>query len=140
MGLVFVPVYATLNLFAYLSQVSIVPGLMELRKTPEFTAAADLLLRQLIQQLPGSGVAIFNNVAYAILGIPSILFGWLLYQQHHRLRLAGSLLALNGVACLLGIAGILAGNELLKNGSVLGGILFLFATLSLSRGLLTKVL
>jgi hypothetical protein len=138
MGLAFVPVYATLNLFVYLSQVSIVPGLIELRQTPELTAAADLLLRQMIQQLPSSGVAFFNNVAYAILGIPSILFGWLLSQQNRRLRLAGTLLALNGFACLLGIVGILVGNDLLRNGSVLGGILFLLALIPLSRGMLTE--
>ena len=51
-GLVFVPVYATLNLFAYLSQITFVPGLIALRQQPEYQAAVDVLLRQMIQRGP----------------------------------------------------------------------------------------
>jgi uncharacterized membrane protein len=72
------------------------------------------------------------------LGIPSIIFGWLLFQHNQRLRLAGLLLMLSGIASILGVFGILAGSELLSNGSVIGGILFLVALIPLSRALLVE--
>lgn len=74
----------------------------------------------------------FNNLAYAILGIPSIIFGVILFKQDSWKRLAGFLMALNGVACIVGIVGIALGNSLLSTGSLVGGILFLFALIALS--------
>ncbi|MBN1919996.1 MAG: hypothetical protein JW892_02025 [Anaerolineae bacterium] len=44
-GLVFTPIYGVLNLVAYLSQVTLVPALVTLRLDPQYTAAADMLLR-----------------------------------------------------------------------------------------------
>jgi hypothetical protein len=126
-GLVFVPVYAALNLFVYLSQVSVVPSLVALRQQPEYHAAADLLLRQMIQQWPESGVAFFNDLAYAVLGIPSIIFGLLMFREKSPLKAAGALRALNGVACILGVVGSLMHSALLSLGTVAGGVLFLLA-------------
>jgi hypothetical protein len=95
-GVIFVPVYCAFNLVAYLSQVTVVPLLVALQHRPEHQAAADVVLRLLIQQWPGSAVGVFNNLAYALLGIPSIIFGILLRKGSMSLRLAGMLLALNG--------------------------------------------
>ena len=74
-GLVFTPVYAVLNLVVYLSQIAVVPALLALRADAAAGAAADMLLRQVLQTWPASGMAFFNGLAYAILAIPSILFG-----------------------------------------------------------------
>jgi len=131
-GLAFIPVYATFNLFAYLSQVSIVPGLIVLRQQPEYKIIADVLLRQMIQQWPESGVAFFNSLAYAILGIPSIIFGVLMVRQTPKLKLAGILLAVNGAACILGVIGLLLHNDLLSMGTLAGGVLFLLALIPMS--------
>jgi hypothetical protein len=131
-GLVFVPVYAAFNLFAYLSQVSIVPRLVALRQQPEYRAAADLLLRQMIQQWPESAVAFFNGLAYASLGIPSIIFGLLMFREKPPLKVAGALLALNGVACILGMVGFLTRSAPLSLGTVAGGVLFLLALAPMS--------
>jgi hypothetical protein len=138
MGMVFVPVYATLNLFVYFSQIAIVPEMILQRQLPELQAITDLLLRQLLQQWPFSGAAFFNNLAYAILGIPSIIFGMVLFKNNPTLKLAGLLLGLNGVACGVGFAGILFKNQLLGNGSSVGGVIFLLALIELSRNLLKK--
>ena len=131
MGLVFVPIYGVLNLFAYVSQLTIVPRLAALQP------ASDLLLAQMVQAWPGSVVNILNNLGYAVLGIPSIVFGWLL-SRRPRLRWAGVLLALNGVACVVGLVGIAAGSELLSLGSIVGGAIFLVALVPLSVGLLRE--
>ncbi len=132
-GLVFVPVYAVLNLFAYLSQITIVPSLIALRQQPEYQAAADVFLRQMIQQWPQSGVAFFNDLAYAVLGIPSIIFGILMFRNTSPLKLAGVLLALNGAAGILGVVGFLTRSNLLNMGTVAGGVLFLLALIPMGR-------
>jgi hypothetical protein len=132
-GLVFVPVYCLLNLFAYFSQITIVPRLLELRLVPEYQGMAEFLLRQLVQSWQESAVSIFNNTAYAILGIPSIIFGGILYRMHRSLRLGGLLLALNGAACILGIMGIVLHTPLLAWGSLVGAVLFLLALFPLTR-------
>jgi len=138
MGLAFVPIYAVLNLVVYLSQLTLVPYLLTLRIDPAQRLVAEVLLEILVQQWPASPMAFFNNLGYAILGIPSVLFGLLLVNRHPRLRVGGILLALNGVACLLGIVGQLAGIGWLRNGSLVGGVLFLAALPFLAFHLLRK--
>jgi hypothetical protein len=73
-----------------------------------------------------------NNLAYAILGIPSIVFGMALSRRGSSTRLPGVLLALNGVACIIGIASVVSGSGLLQQGSIIGGALFLLALIPLS--------
>jgi hypothetical protein len=129
-GVIFVPVYCALNLFAYLSQITIVPRLVA------SGAAATGLLSQMLQQSPGSVVSIVNNLAYAVLGIPSIIFGLILFRRIPSLCLAGALLALSGLASIVGMAGIVLRTTLLENGSLVGGVLFLLALIPLSVRLL----
>ncbi|MGD8518766.1 MAG: hypothetical protein PVG54_17500, partial [Anaerolineae bacterium] len=59
MGLAFVPAYTVLNLFAYLSQITIVPRLVDLQP------GSSLLLAQMVQSWPGSAVNVLNNLGYA---------------------------------------------------------------------------
>jgi hypothetical protein len=132
-GLVFVPVYCLLNLFAYFSQITVVPRLLELRQISQYQPMAEFLLRQLIQSWPASAVSVFNNTAYAVLGIPSIIFGAALYRMHPSLRLGGTLLALNGAACIVGVIGYVLNNALLELGSLVGAVLFLLALVPLTR-------
>ena len=127
-GMVFVPVYCVLNLFAYLSQITVIPLLVRLYQQTDSRAMAEVLLRLTIQQLPGSEVSFFNGLAYALLGIPSIIFGIALLRGDDRLlKTGGVLLALNGVACILGVIGDLSNLTLLRLGGVIGGVLFFFA-------------
>lgn len=131
-GVIFVPVYTIFNLIAYFSQISVVPRLLESMNAPDNRAMAEFLLRQLLQQWPESALSIYNNLAYAILGIPSIIFGALLYQNQPALRAGGVLLALNGVTCMVGIVGIVLGSRLLSWGSMVGAVLFLLALIVFS--------
>ena len=132
MGLAFVPAYTVLNLFAYLSQITIVPRLVDLQ--PE----SSLLLAQLVQSWPGSAVNVLNNLGYAILGIPSLIFGWLLLQRQRAMRLPGGLLALSGAASLVAMVGIILQNAALSLGSIVSGVLFLLALIPLSINLLRQ--
>jgi hypothetical protein len=133
-ALVFVPIYGVFALTAYLSQLTLVPSLLGWMDDPDTAGAARLLLAQAMQNLPGSFINFLNNLAYGLLGIPSIIFGMLLARKGPLLKAAGVLLILNGIACILGVAGILAGSELLSWGSVVGGVFFLLALPPLALG------
>jgi hypothetical protein len=134
-GLVFTPIYGGLNLVAYLSQVTLIPALVTLRLDPQYTATADVLLRLTLHAWPQSAMALFNGLAYAVLGIPSMLYGALLWRLSGALRWGGLLLAFNGAACILGVIGFLTGSALLAQGVMIGGVLFLAAMFPLSWGL-----
>jgi hypothetical protein len=122
-ALVFVPVYCAFNLVVYLLQISAVPALLPRAADP----AVQPLLALLMQNLPGSTAAFFNSLAYALLGIPSIIFGLLMAPESPLLRIAGRLLVLNGLACIAGWVGLLANNPTLAQGSLAGGVIFLGA-------------
>ncbi len=126
-GLIFLPVYCTFNLFVYLSQVAVVPRLAA-RAVDE----ASILL--LIQSDPGSIAGLLNGLAYAVLGIPSIVFGVLLARRQGALRMGGVLLALSGAASIVGMVGSLARVQAIGLGTVAGGALFLLALVALSWG------
>lgn len=134
-GLVFVPAYCAINLFVYLAQVTVVPALLPALQDPAGAPAARLLLEQLIQVWPRSGAAFFNGLAYALLGIPSIIYGLVFATEQGALRAGGVLLALNGAACLVGVAGLLAGVPALALGVAAGGVLFILAMPFLAAGL-----
>jgi hypothetical protein len=133
-ALAFVPIYGVFALTAYLSQLTLVPSLLGGLDDPETAGAARLLLAQTMQNWPGSFVNFLNNLAYGVLGVPSIIFGALLARRGALFKAAGVLLVLNGIACIIGVAGILTGIELLTWGSIIGGVLFLLALPPLALG------
>ncbi|MEW6405120.1 MAG: hypothetical protein AB1649_25270 [Chloroflexota bacterium] len=135
-GAAFVPIYGAMNLVVYLSQITLVPRLLQLQAMPEYQALSQFLLRQAIQQWPDSAVSIVNNLAYAVLGVPSIIFGVLMGKSAPVLRLGGILLALNGLACIGGFIGIAIQSAGLSQGSLIGGMLFLLALVPMSWGFL----
>lgn len=138
-GLIFVPVYCTINLVAYLSQITLVPALVSSIESGTGDPAATLLLAQSIQLWPQSTIGFFNGLAYALLGIPSIIFGLFLTRGNRLIKVAGWLLFLNGAACVLGIIGYLAGSALLGAGILVGGVLYFLALIPLSFAFLRPV-
>ena len=137
-GVIFVPIYGALNLIVYLSQITVVPRLLQLQAEPEYQVLSQFLLRQAIQQWPESAISIVNNLAYAILGVPSIVFGFLMLKSTSALRLGGALLALSGLACVTGFIGITIKNTWIGQGSLIGGVLFLLALVPVSVAFLQK--
>jgi hypothetical protein len=135
-GVLFVPIYGVLNLFSYLSQITVLPRLLDWKKRADDPAAVDLLIGQVMQVWHGSTVAVLNSLAYAILGIPSLIYGVLMLQEPAPMPLAGVLLALNSVACVLGFVGFVLRNEKLSSGVVVGGGLFALALIPLTVALL----
>lgn len=126
LGIVFIPVYTAYALFAYTSQVSIAAQLQSVVEYGKENELIDVLLSQLTQAWNKSAVAFINNYAYAILGIPSVLFGLALLGENKTGKIAGYFSIINGVFCMLGIVGIIMNNKLLSFGSTIGGVAFIF--------------
>jgi hypothetical protein len=132
-GLLFVPVYAAYNMFVYISQVSVVQKIISIYEGKLSEDLLQVLPGQLIQLWEHSTIAFINNYAYAILGIPSVLFGIAIFRMRQRLsRATGLMLILSAFACLLGIIGIITGNQVLAKGSAIGGGLFFLSLIGMS--------
>jgi hypothetical protein len=101
MGMVFVPIYGLGNLVSYLSQVFVVPHLLALYHQPETAAIAQVLLGLTIHNWYGTAIEALNALSYAVLGIPSIIFGVIMFRKAKGLRAGSVLLALSGVLSYL---------------------------------------
>ncbi len=132
--LLLVPVYGALNLFSYSIQIFLVPGLARaaLEQQGDLTHVSSL-----VQANSNSLVGLLNGIAYAVLGIPSIVYGFLLFRSFR--KYSGIFLLLNGLLCLLGLLGYLTDLSLLSMGVMVGGIFFLisllFMTIEFKRNL-----
>jgi len=111
-GAAFVPIYGLANLTVYLSQVFVVPGLLDLYHQPETALLGETLLGLALHDWPGSAAGFVNTLAYAALGAASLITGLLLYHWGGRLRAGGklraggSLMAFSGGLSLAALAGL----------------------------------
>lgn len=137
-GVAFVPIYGAMNLVVYLSQVSVIPRLLQLQAEPQNQTLAEFLLRQALHQWPDSAAFALNNLAYAVLGVPSIVFGVLMLKSTPALGLGGAFLLLSGLASIAGFIGVAMQSAWLSQGSAVGGVLFLLALVSMSRTFLRR--
>lgn len=120
----FIPIYGLANLISYLSQVFILPTLISLFKENETQAVALVLLKLSIHTWPGSAIEALNSLAYAILGIPSIIFSLIFFRSTKILKLGGLLLLPSGVLSILAFVGLITGLVFLTSLSILSGIIF----------------
>ncbi len=130
-GLMMVPLYGMGNLVAYLSQIWIVPQLLTVYHQPDTAATAELLLSLTLQDWPGSAMAALNSLSYALLGIPSVVFGVLLARRKRETRMGGAVLALSGLMSLAAFVGVVLANPTLRALTVVGGLLYLIGVLLL---------
>lgn len=131
-GLVFVPMYALGNLVVYLSQVFVVPGLLALYHEPANAAVAESLLAMTLQEWSGSAAGFVNLLSYALLGIPSIVMGQLMYRKAAGLRAGSLLLAISGVLSILSLVGLGTGSAFLTSMVIVSGLIFLVALILLA--------
>jgi len=134
---VFVPIYGIANLFSYLSQIFLVPELLQLYQSPATQQFARLLLSLTIHTWPGSIVEAINGMAYALLGIPSIILPLIGLRGSRLLAVGGFLLIASGILSIIAFLGILTSIGYLTNLSTVGGAVFLFSLLPISFHFLT---
>lgn len=125
-ALVFVPIYGVLNLVVYSSQAVVLPRLAD--TTVE---GVETLLAYSVQLWPESPVAFANLLAYTILGVPSVIFGRLIFRQPGALRVAGGLLVASGILSLADFFFVTTQVEGFVSLSVISGVLFLLALVAL---------
>jgi len=131
-----IPIYGGLNLVIYLWQFTGLARMIELLASPESRQAAGLVVQQTILLWPESAVALFNSLAYALLAIPSIILGALMFSQGKQLRSGGILLACTGLASVLGFIGAAFSVKWLAQGTLLASVLFFFALVPITRAYL----
>jgi hypothetical protein len=127
-GLVFVPMYALLNIVSYSIQISIVPQIATYEMQLNHV---DGLAQHLIQADSHSIIGYLNGLAYALLAVPSIIFGSGLIKNNK--PYTGRLLFANGISCIIGLTGYLMNNEILSLGVMAGGVIFLLALIFLIK-------
>lgn len=130
-ALVFIPIYGAGNLIVYLSQVFVIPGLLDRYHNPLTGAMAEVMLELILHTWAGSLTGFVNGLAYAALGIPSIIFGILLFRNAQVYRFGGLLLIASGVLSILALVGIGIGSFILSLLSPLGGFVFLLGIILL---------
>lgn len=136
-GVLFVPIYGIANLVAYLSQIFVVPSLLTLRATPATAATAQILLGLTLQTWGPSAIAALNILGYAMLGIPSIIFGLLMARQAREMRIGGLLLALSGILSIVALVGQALNNPGLTFLVVVSGGIYFIALIPIARFFLT---
>jgi len=122
LGISFIPIYGVMQLICYSIQISVVPSIA----TNALSTSGDFLFAfQLIQSNSQTLIGFINGLAYSILGIPSIIYGYMLIKNLK--KRSGFLLLINGVLCIIGIVGYILDNTILSAGITLGGIAFLIS-------------
>jgi hypothetical protein len=121
-GIIFIPVYGVLNIVCYSIQISVVPFIASSGMTHNDSI---ILAAMLIQANPQSLIGFINGLAYAILGIPSVIYGFLLIKSSK--KYSGFFLLLSGVFSVAGLFGYFINNPVISKGIMAGGVLFLIA-------------
>ncbi|MFZ5354862.1 MAG: hypothetical protein ACOZCL_19350 [Bacillota bacterium] len=121
-GLMFIPFYGVMNIVCYSIQITIVPSIAY---NTIRTSGDILFAMQLVQSKSESVIGFINGLAYSILGIPSIIYGYMLFKDIK--KISGIFLLINGALCIIGIVGYLAKNTILASGVMVGGIAFLIS-------------
>lgn len=131
-GILFIPIYGTLNVIAYFSQVTFIPELLELEKVTHQQEIVSFALQQFTQMAPDSFMAFINGLAYALLGIPSIIYGYFMFKHKSVIRTTGILIALSGALSILGMIGGAMNSSVLEKGILFGGFVFWLALIPLT--------
>ena len=126
-GILFIPIYAAFNMVSYGSQCLIIPILQRNYHPDGLSASEMALFSEWIQMMPGSVIGMINGMGYAILGISSVCFGLILYNEKPGGKIISLLLIANAIACFLGVIGMAADIPLVDQGVIVGGMLFTLA-------------
>ena len=135
LGLVFIPIYGIMNIICYSIQISVVPLLAG---TSLDSPDKIFFASQFIQAYNKSLIGFMNGMAYAILGIPSIIYGILMFKESK--KLSGVFISLNGVFCIIGIIGYIINNSIFEKGIMIGGILFMGGLIAMAFEFRNKIL
>jgi len=120
LGMIFIPIYGILNLIGYSIQISVVPSIA----TKALSTSENILFAsQLIMSNAFSIIDFISGLAYFTLGIPSIIYGYILMKNLK--KKSGFSLLISGILHIIGIIGYMLQNEILTAGTFLGVVVFI---------------
>ncbi|MCG8569252.1 MAG: DUF4386 family protein [Spirochaetes bacterium] len=131
LGFVFIPIYGVFNLIAYSSQVTILPFIAQYYLSLPENSVFEFIVTQFMHTNDKSMIAFLNGWAYTILGIPSIIYGFLIIKINIFGKIAGIILIISGLFSFLGFIGGYINNDILSTGVLLSGMIFTFSILFL---------
>jgi hypothetical protein len=126
-AMAFLPIYGLGNLVAYLSQIFVVPLLLRHYEAPGARPVAEVLLGLTLQDWPGSAIQTLNGLSYGVLGIPSVIIGWIFTRKARGLRISGLLLIASGGLSFVALIGLATANYELAAATLASGAVFLAA-------------
>jgi hypothetical protein len=126
-AMAFLPIYGLGNLVAYLSQIFVVPLLLRQYEAPGARPVAEVLLGLTLQDWPGSAIQTLNGLSYGVLGIPSVIIGWIFTRKARGLRISGLLLIASGGLSFVALIGLATANYELAAATLASGAVFLAA-------------
>jgi hypothetical protein len=117
----------------YLSQITILPNIIEQASSLPPSPAVTFFTLQWMQAYDGSSIGFLNGLAYGILGIPSVTFAIALMRSTKNVfgKITGIMLILNALFCLFGVLSFRIDNIVLAQGTSLGGLVFIISILFL---------
>ncbi|MFW6276755.1 MAG: hypothetical protein ACOC2K_03665 [Bacteroidota bacterium] len=121
-GLVFLVMFSLTNIMVYSSQFIILPELFR-----DGSSLNEEILLQLIHIRESSLIYIINMYAYGFLGVPSVLYGFILMKKNVPGMIAGLLLLLNGIFCWMGLISLGTGDRFTRQGTMIGAVAFIAA-------------
>lgn len=126
-AIAFVPMYGLGNTVAYLTQVFVIPSLVLLHQAPATNEIAGILLGLMIHDWPGTAIEALNAVSYAILGIPQIIFGLIMYRKARGLRVGSILLAVSGGLSFMAVIGVAVNNTAMGMIAIPSGFIYMLS-------------
>jgi hypothetical protein len=102
-------------------QIATVPSIVEIALQ---SGNIDFAI-QLVQAKSNSFIGYLNGLAYTILAIPSLIYGWVLFKKG--IKFSGISLIASAIFDLFGIAEYLIVNKTLSTVMILGGVAFTLA-------------
>ncbi len=139
-GLFTIPIYGLMNIFAYGSQITIIPALLPYLEIPEYQSTARFVILSLTQIYEGTIVSIINLSAYGVLAIPTSIVALEFVKEGSILkRIGGYFFLICGVFCFLSIGCLLFMEYSLAGFfSALGGYCTLFGQIPLAYAFLRQ--
>jgi hypothetical protein len=123
----FIPIYGFGNLVAYLSQIFVVPKLVEIHDIKKYEIISEFILAQIIQDWPKSAIGDLNGISYGLLAIPTIIFSLIFIRLNDKLRTGSVLLIISGILSISGVIGLAINNDILRFMLILSGVIYFIA-------------
>ncbi len=131
LGMIFIPAYLVLSISMYAFSLAVIPILDSLHSSP---STKDLSLVLVSHFITGSGSTAMsmNSLPYTLIGIPSLIFGYVMFKMDKAVKAAGGLIFISGIGYISGIFSVFGSSNILSMVAAGGGISFIISLIIMS--------